>query len=226
MTGDVLFDESARNFAAGIDASIAENQYKRGELFVHAVKQHVRAGGEVLDYGCGPGRLARLVAKAGYRVHGLDPSTGMLEEARRQDFGDAEARFERLTDGGESLATDRYDGVMCSSTIEYVPGANALLGHFRRCLRSDGVLVLSFSNRPSLWRRASKVLTPSAPHLRLQHNIWSFEQCEAALQRAGFTVNGKPIYFDAAPFDKRPLLRSLSSLPIIGTLGLVVARRA
>ena len=38
---------------------------------------------DVLDAGCGYGRHARVLARAGYRVVGLDRSAVLLEEARR-----------------------------------------------------------------------------------------------------------------------------------------------
>jgi len=133
--------------------------------------------------------------------------------------------FEQLHGNGETLATARYDGIVCSSTIEYVPDAAALLSHFHRTLRSNGVLVISYANSLSLWRKYSKIRFLTAPHLKLQHNVWSFSQFKAILAKAGFRVISGPVFFDAAPFDKRPWLRPLISWPVIGTLGLVTARR-
>ena len=43
-----------------------------------------RAGGTVLDLGCGNGRVALALAARGFPVEGLDISPSMIEEARRQ----------------------------------------------------------------------------------------------------------------------------------------------
>jgi SAM-dependent methyltransferase len=225
MSTNSLFDTSAGDFAGTTDAQIARHQYKRGELFVQAIKEFVRIGGDVLDYGCGPGRIARLIALEGYNVHGVDPSFGMLTEARSQDLNGLRLRFDRLIDNGETLPVASYDAIVCSSTIEYVRDATALLRRFHRALRPNGLLVISYANRRSLWRKYSELRLPTAPHLQLQHNIWTFGEFAKVMAGAGFTIISKPVFAEAAPFDKRPWLRGLSSWSMIGTLGLVVVRR-
>lgn len=42
-----------------------------------------RAGGPVLELGCGSGRVAIALAEAGHEVHGVDTSTAMLAVARK-----------------------------------------------------------------------------------------------------------------------------------------------
>jgi ubiquinone/menaquinone biosynthesis C-methylase UbiE len=224
MSSDPLFDESARSFAANTDRLIANEMYWRGELFVRAAKNFVPPGGKILDYGCGPGRLARMLAREGYRVHGLDGSTGMLREARLQNLAGLELSFDQAGDDGKTLDADGYDAVVCSSTIEYVADAQGLLRNFHRSLRAEGVLILTYANRLSLWRKYAEWRAGGkAPHMKLQHHIWSFGECKSALVAAGFEVQGKPVIFEPPPFE-RPALRVLGVVPWMGTLGLVVAR--
>ena len=81
-----LFDATAREFAGSTDQSIREGRYARGQLFSSALRDQVPRCGHVLDFGCGPGRIARLVAAQGFTVHGVDGSEGMLAEARKHCF--------------------------------------------------------------------------------------------------------------------------------------------
>lgn len=229
MIESELFDRSARTFAEGIDAAIASDCYLRGRLFVDAVRRSVAPGARVLDYGCGPGRIARLVADAGYRVRGVDPSSGMIGEARRQTSA-ASVSFDVLPTEAEyldSFADGSYEAVVCSSVIEYVRDPDRLIRSFARVLVAGGVLVLSYANKHSAWRAyAARRHRRTAEYLRYQHNVWSSREVRLLLERAGFRAQGATVFFEAAPFDKRRALRWLSRTEIVGTLGLVVARTA
>jgi 2-polyprenyl-6-hydroxyphenyl methylase/3-demethylubiquinone-9 3-methyltransferase len=225
MTVDsTLFDRTASEFVGSADRRIEEGKYVRGEMFVKAAKRFVRPGGKILDYGCGPGRIAVLLARSGFRVQGVDPAPGMLREAAAQDLTGLEVEFALIPEESPSLPSAGFDGVVCSSVIEYVPSATDLLAAFRETLRPNGILLLSYANRLSLWRKYADWRHPGAPHLALQRHIWNFRQVQGELRRARFVVPDGPTYFES-PFDCKPFCGWLSRLAAIGTLGLVVARR-
>jgi SAM-dependent methyltransferase len=225
MAGDPLFDRTADAFARSADDHIERGAYVRGRLFVESVRRAVPAGARVLDYGCGPGRIAWLLAREGYRVEGLDPSPRMVEAARAQPAEGLALSFRVLDDETSALPEAAYGAVVCSSVIEYVPDADALLRRFHAALAPGGALVLSYANRTSLWRRFAERLQPDMPHLALQHNLWSLRDARRALARAGFRVTTRPRFYEAAPFDKRPWLRPLVPLPWVGLLAILTAVR-
>jgi len=219
-----LFDETAGTFAAGTDEQLARNRYTRGERFVEAVLASTARPADVLDYGCGPGRLAQLIGRQGYRVLGVDSSRGMIEEARRLDLGGAAVRFELCDEHGDGLESNRYQAVVCSSVIEYVKDYRRLLGNFSRCLKHQGTMILSYANRHSLWRRyADWRSCRREPHHALQHNLWNLEECERQLRSCGFAIFGGAKFFDS-PLDQHRILAAIGKLELVGTLGLVTAR--
>jgi SAM-dependent methyltransferase len=222
--GSSLFTQTAGKFAANTDKLIESGKYVRGELFVTAAKRFVRPGARILDYGCGPGRISVLLARAGFRVQGVDPAPGMLMESLAQNLAGVDITFALIPEDGPSLPSAGFECVVCSSVIEYAPSAADLLSTFRQALRPDGVLIISYANRVSLWRKYAKWQHPRAPHLAFQNNIWDFGQVRRELSRAGFEVVNGPTYFDS-PFDCKAHGRWLSRLGMIGTLGLIVARR-
>lgn len=219
-----MFDATAATFAQNIDASLASGTYVRGELFVNALKRHVPRGARVLDFGCGPGRIALLAARVGYEVEGRDTSVGMLTELEKLR---ATARISvgLCEPDGSDLKSDYYDAIICSSVIEYVVDADLLLANFARAVHRGGILILSYSNRRSLWRAYVRRFQSNRPHHAFQCNIWNYSEACRRLDVCGFEAIEGPKFFDASPFDKRLILRYLSALPVIGTLGFVVVRR-
>ena len=57
-----------------------------------------RAGGPIMDLGCGPGHIGAFLADTGAEVHGLDASPAMVEQARANfpDLDFAVGRFHQL----------------------------------------------------------------------------------------------------------------------------------
>ena len=221
-----MFDQSAVDFAETTDRAIASETYVRGQLFIDALKRHVHLGARVLDFGCGPGRIARMAAEAGYDVEGADSSTGMIAVANSQVTGRLKLRFRECDGLGDDLETARYDAIVCSSVIEYIPEANRLLRNFTRATRPGAVLAISYANKRSVWRAYVRQANRDKPHYAVQCNIWSFAEMAGHLSQAGFQVLTKPVFLEASAFDKRPALRFMSRSALIGTLGFVVASKA
>ena len=221
-----MFNDSAAAFAQSIDTLIAQDRYQRGKLFLDAVQTHVPDGAEILDYGCGPGRISCLLAREKYRVTGFDASPGMLREATKLARPGLDLQFRLDPNEGRDLETAKFDAIVCSSVIEYVVDPKQLLRRFHNGLRPGGHLVISYSNKSSLWRKYARMrYGKSLEFYRYQHNIWSFGEFKKILAAEGFETLTQPQFFEAGPFDKRPALNFLTASPLVGILGLVVARQ-
>ena len=216
-----VFDQTATDFASKTNTQIGSGRYWRGELFLSAVKASVKENAAVLDYGCGPGRISGILARSGYRVVGLDPSTAMIAVATQQPLDGLQVRFQLCETGTVDPQGGNYDAVVCSSVIEYVDQPEWLLKQFSSVLAPSGVLIISFANRRSLSRA---LFQHRNLHLSAQKHTWSGRQFHDLLELSGFCPVGSTIYFESY-FDRFPLLRPLSNIPLVGGLGLVVATR-
>lgn len=218
-----LFDDVAGKFACDIDAAMNGDNYIRGKIFVALAQEAIPAGGYILDYGCGPGRLSLLLARSGFRVRGADTSKGMVAQARALDRSALSVDFETIEKSDEVLLPNTYDAIVCSSVIEYVPKADELLKGFHQALRKSGVLIISYANKSSLWRQHWNRVAAENPMGPSQHHVWNEQEFEALLAHNGFHAITRPKFFES-PSDRWPWGVLFRNSPYVGSLGVIVAR--
>jgi 2-polyprenyl-6-hydroxyphenyl methylase/3-demethylubiquinone-9 3-methyltransferase len=105
------------------------------------LNENVGAGERVLDVGCGEGRFAAELARAGAKVVGIDVAEEPLRRAREL-HPELDVRLVDA-EGGWELADGSFDVVWAGEVIEHVADTAAWLSEVRRVLRSGGRLLLS-----------------------------------------------------------------------------------
>jgi SAM-dependent methyltransferase len=152
---------------------------------IGAFAEYVRAVGEpdVLDAGCGTGRLIGPLRELGLVVTGVDLSPGMLEVARsvHPDVELAAADLRRMP-----FPDGRFAGVVAwYSLINCAPSDLALaLAEIARILRPGGYLLTGFQSGVGSRLQSD---TYSQGHERELH-LRTAEGMAAALAAAGLTV--------------------------------------
>jgi len=155
----------------------------------------------VLDLGCGDGRLCRycqvVQMKRPLRLFGIDISRKRLTYAKRW-FG------KDLTRGDGMRLPFRdgvFDAVICSHVLEHVPDPARLLAEARRVLRRGGVLIVGVPIVPDaiakLMKRfpvVEKVKLHLFGHNRNHLSVFSFQELEALLSSEGFQVVGSSAF--------------------------------
>jgi len=102
-----------------------------------------RTAGRVLDVGCGEGRFAAELARAGFLVTGVDVAEEPLRRARaRHPDLDLDLRVIGAC-GPWPLEDASFEVVWAGETIEHVADTAGWLSEVRRVLRSGGSLLLS-----------------------------------------------------------------------------------
>ncbi len=133
----------------------------------HRIIAHFPPVCQVLDLGCGNGRLAVFLDERLQQVRyvGVDVEACLLDQARRRTAGlrRTQATFWQLDlsiPGWErTLGFESFDVVLALALLHHLPGREAraaFLAAAARCLRPDGVLILStwrFSHVPRLRRK-------------------------------------------------------------------------
>lgn len=105
-------------------------------------RQGLSPGALILDVACGPGRDAKWFSGKGFRVVGLDRSSGMINKARSLA---ADCRFLVADVRSIPLRSGRFDGVWCSGALLHVPKRYILtaLSELRRVAKLHALVYVS-----------------------------------------------------------------------------------
>jgi ubiquinone/menaquinone biosynthesis C-methylase UbiE len=110
----------------------------------------VEPGGDVIDVPCGYGRHTVALARAGYRVVGVDRSQTLLDEARRRAGGERWPKLTRADYRELPFPDGSFDGALNLFTSLGYLGDDEdtkVLAAIRRVLRPGGKLVLETMHR-------------------------------------------------------------------------------
>ncbi|MGE5636279.1 MAG: class I SAM-dependent methyltransferase [Nocardioidaceae bacterium] len=114
------------------------------------------AGGDLLDVPCGFGRHSVPLARAGYRVVGVDRSEALLAEARRRAGGERWPKLVRADYRQLPFADASFDAAInLFTSLGYLGDERdtSVLAEIGRVLRPGGRLVIETMHRDLLVRR-------------------------------------------------------------------------
>jgi SAM-dependent methyltransferase len=147
---EMFFDGHAPRY---MDEAFTKNTVKEIDFVVKELK--LKPSDRVLDIGCGTGRHAVELAKRGYKVTGVDISSGMLAEANRA----AEEAGVKVTwvhaDATEFKPRRKFDAAIClcegafgllSSTDHHSEHDLAILHNINAALKAGSGLILTALN--------------------------------------------------------------------------------
>jgi SAM-dependent methyltransferase len=161
---------------------LAEKPFDRERL--DAFARRVRAGGRVLDLGCGPGQIGRYLFERGLAVTGLDVSEGMLAEARRQH------PFMTFIQGdllNLALEPQAWAGAVAAYSLIHVPQAQLprVLASLGRALEPGAPVLASFH----LGQGAIHADTLLGVSVDLDFFLYTAQEVNAAFEQAGYEID-------------------------------------
>jgi SAM-dependent methyltransferase len=144
---NLLYTELAQYYDKLIEPHV--NTRKEVEFLKRVFEMH--GVNRVLDVGCGTGRHAIPLARAGYEVVGIDLHEEMLEVARRKVKGGMRVTFLQM-DVRDLSFREEFDAAICMwSTFYYLPQPLAAR-KVQQALRPGGVFMIEGKD----WERARK----------------------------------------------------------------------
>ncbi|PCC68405.1 Methyltransferase domain-containing protein [Nannocystis exedens] len=162
------------------------------------------AGRRVLDLGCGPGDLARVLAEHGARVTGVDRDPRLIAEARA-DAAEGCA-FELADLAAFEPTPDAFDGLWCTFVAAYFPGLDEALVRWTRGLRDEAFACLveiddMFGHEPLAprWQEALAAFYEDARRANL-YEFRAGARLEPALRALGFATAARVLDDDELSF--------------------------
>ena len=195
----VLFHSPA---AATWDAGYTTKVYSvRKNIILELLADSDLRGQKWLDAGCATGTLARFLAEQkGCTVLGVDASDEMIRNATATP----NTEFRLIDDICETRLPDAaFDGVLCSSVLEYVSKPSDALHELNRVLKKDGTLLISVPSSHPIARWPvviaywlSKPLGRRRVFNYLDHSKHSFSESRfrRLLESCGFRAEAVRIY--------------------------------
>jgi 2-polyprenyl-6-hydroxyphenyl methylase/3-demethylubiquinone-9 3-methyltransferase len=219
----VEFHETlAKKWSAGYNSG---GFHLRKRFFRALLETVVQTNSRWLDAGCGSGVLTRELSSLGAIGLAVDASPAMIEVANKEGFQDSQRFSYKLVTTIEKLDLPNasFDGVLCSSVIEYVNEPEKALSEFFRIIKPGGVLLVSAPNRLSPIRLSQKfirtILNISGKncfsYLAVSKNDFRASQFRKLMESFGFIV-GRIDIFD-------PLLPHSLSIFSLGSLFTITA---
>lgn len=140
--------------------------------------------GPVADVGCGPGRVAALLAQHGLDVVGVDVSQGMLAAARSAH---PDIRFEEGELAALPIDAKVLAGAVCWYSIIYTPADHLreAFDELARVIGPEGCVLLGFQAGDG--ERVDRA-EAQGTHLPLTNYLHSPQVVATQLEEAGFTI--------------------------------------
>ncbi|HWB09634.1 MAG TPA: methyltransferase domain-containing protein [Pirellulales bacterium] len=175
--------------------------YQHGADLIDLLKP--QPGERILDLGCGTGHLTAKIADAGADVLGIDASSAMVEQARRNFPG---VSFEVADARG--FRPDRpFDAVFSNAALHWIRPPGAAVETIACALKAGGRFVAEFGGRGNVRQIVTALEAAIGGHFgRVVEDLnpWYFPsiaEYASLLERAGLEVRDAWLFDRPTPLD-------------------------
>jgi len=156
----------------------------------------------ILDFGCGTGWTAGILAEGGARYLGVDPAAEGITAARREHGGNTKVRFHQIRIDetlGEALHQAQFTHIFALDSLYFVADLERTLRSLHDALEDGGQLTMvSHIYRESpVAHQLLDSITRQYGHVQFLSSV----QWQILLDRGGWTDIRRFRFFDRSPFN-------------------------
>jgi ubiquinone/menaquinone biosynthesis C-methylase UbiE len=190
-----VYDTVADDYADRFPSTEPEQQIELA-MVEHFVSLLSDTNGEVLDAGCGAGRMLPVLATAGCHPVGVDLSENMIRRAQ-QDHPDFETRVASIT--ALPFPDDSFDGVFYWYSTIHIPdkALGTVFAEGRRALRPEGHILVAFQAGTGI-REVAQGFRRLGHDVELQRHERTANHVARELRSAGFAEVARLVRSPAA----------------------------
>jgi malonyl-CoA O-methyltransferase len=171
----------------------------------------------VLDVGCGTGRYCELLARKRAKVVGIDPSSKMLEYAKRKVTPDCKFELRLGSIENTGLPERYFDVVVCALTVGHLLELEPAMREVSRIIKTKGRLVVS--DMHPYWFVAGynyvKVLDRNRQEYRIPEYAHLYEEYWNLFRKFKFCVQDvKEPRIDDTLIQSFPALKKYEGMPL------------
>jgi ubiquinone/menaquinone biosynthesis C-methylase UbiE len=175
------------------DGYLQENPIYQDIVLPQVLEMVGEAGGlTICDVGCGQGWIARVLARRGAHLTGVDLSERLIMLAQGYEVREPLGITYMLDDAqrGETLGDAAFDGATCILALMNIPDLPAVLQTLRRILKPGGWLVAAishpcFQTPHAAWLNSDQGTLVRTVERYLQERFWTSRNPEGVRGRVG-----------------------------------------
>ena len=207
---------SQYNKALDFRIELKETRLKRVAKMIESLPT-----GRMLDVGCADGTWANYWSKRGWQIFGVDLNEKNAVQASERSV---RAVVVDLAQSSLPFAGNSFDLIFAGEIVEHLIDTDGFMRECHRCLRVEGMLIITTPNLVSLENRI-RMFFGFYPHwvdfkLRGSGHVRAYtpRALQGQLKENGFTV--KKVSGNWVPFVPQNILHDIQ-LPILGVTGLL-----
>ena len=137
-----------------LEATFASLIRSRELIYEKILKPYLDSNHDVLDYGCGPGFLAKATAPHVKQIFAIDISAGAIACAKVVNSAENLHYLVADQDGFSAIPDEQLDAIFSFAVVQHLTNDSfeALLEKCQRKLKPDGRLVLHIQLKDDIWR--------------------------------------------------------------------------